>query len=142
VAVTGTLHLYETKRVGLIGPNVDKNSDLARFDFVGKSPLEVIELLDTVLSTLRQVYEEAEAQKERIKQAERVKEAHANLHERIKQDDEAALNELREKLAQEDEEDETPTGKPRSQAEADAMQTKAEKPLTGRQRRGRLIEDY
>lgn len=57
MTIVGSLHLYETRRVGMIGPKTEKDADRARFDFAGASELEVIEMLESVLSTIKARYE-------------------------------------------------------------------------------------
>lgn len=55
--IVGSIHLYETRQVGMIGPKQEKSNDKARFDFAGKDELEVIGMLESVLATIRDQYE-------------------------------------------------------------------------------------
>lgn len=62
--IVGSLHLYRTARAGLIGPGKqEKTEDVTRFDYADNDPLEVVKMLESVLTTVKQQIEAAEQAK-------------------------------------------------------------------------------
>lgn len=66
MTIVGTLHIYETRRVGMIGPKTEKDSDRVKFDFADNDPIEVIKMLESVLTTVKQQIERQEADRKAL----------------------------------------------------------------------------
>lgn len=62
--IVGSLHLYRTARAGLIGPGKqEKTEDITRFDYADADPLEVVKMLESVLTTVKQQIQASEQAK-------------------------------------------------------------------------------
>lgn len=66
--IVGSLHLYRTARAGLIGQGrQEKVEDVTRFDYADADPLEVVRMLESVLTTVKQQIEAQEKAKQDAK---------------------------------------------------------------------------
>jgi len=105
--IVGSIHLYSTRRTGPFGQTKD-TEDLVRVDLTADTPIEVLRSLRVLLATLEeQMTEQEERKKDNPAQTKTLKRREGLTGRQLR-------SHLIEDEWEDEDEDETPAGKPTS----------------------------